>query len=219
MAAASRRRFGCAAPPWVPCRPRLRGPATGGARPFFGLVDPANRSVEQDEVDNLARRVALGPDLEVVHAYVEPWSGSLVGVITEVRNTGTTTSPAGTIRIRRDALNGPVVTTDTLPAIEPGESTTVITPWDYTSLAAGTYSLIAEVSYEGLETNTDNTGLTFAFDVAPDLMVSADYIELTTARATIVRTTVITTTVNNMGSVAASNVVVLHSEGTTQNFR
>lgn len=195
-----------------------RVPATGGARTFFALVDPANRSVEQDEVDNLARRVALGPDLEVVHAYVEPWSGSLVGVITEVRNTGTTTSPAGTIRIRRDALNGPVVTTDTLPAIEPGESTTVITPWDYTSLAAGTYSLIAEVSYEGLETNTDNNGLTFAFDVAPDLMVSADYIELTTARDTIVRTTVITTTVTNMGSVPASNVVVLLSEGTTQNF-
>jgi len=195
-----------------------RVPATGGARTFYALVDPANRSVEQNEVDNLARRVALGPDLEVVHAYTEPWSGSQVGVITEVRNTGTTTSPAGTIRIRRDALNGPVVATDTLPAIEPGRSATVITPWDYISLAAGTYSLIAQVSYEGLETNTDNNGLAFAFDVAPDLMVSADYIELTTARDTIVRTTVITTTVTNMGSVPASNVAVLLSEGTTHNF-
>lgn len=191
-------------------------PTTGGARAIHAVADPGNQIVEADEGDNRASLAAFGPDLALVEATVELWGGSDVGLVTRVQNIGTTASPTATVAFYRQAITGTLVTTDTLPPLAAGAAYTLTTPWNYGSLAAGEYGLVAAVNREGAdfpEVATANNQASLTLWVGPDLMVSPFYVWLS---PTITSTVLITAAVYNVGSTSSpdATVAVYHGDPT-----
>ncbi len=181
-------------------------PGTGGARVLYAVADPANAIVEADETDNKASIAAFGPDLEITASGVDYWGGSDVGLQTLIRNIGASTAPITTIAFYRQALTGTLIVTDTVPVLAASEAITITTPWNFGALAAGSYPLVGIVNQADFtETFTSNNISTLTLDVRPDLMVSPYYLWTSSLTATMVS---ITATVYNIGSVAATDVMV-----------
>ncbi len=72
-------------------------PTTGGVRDLYAVADPAHAIAEANEADNTAHLAAFGPDLELASAGTEAWGGSDVGLVTVIRNLGTTASQTTTV--------------------------------------------------------------------------------------------------------------------------
>jgi len=181
-------------------------PQAGGARELYAVVDPAGTVPEQSEADNRAQRRALGPDVEVLSAEVVPWSDTLVGLTTVIRNTGTTTSPPATLRYTRGTIDGTLLVSEPVPGLTVGQVITLTTPLDYGALAAGEYTTVASVNRSDFaETFTDNNTFTTTLAVRPDLLITADDIVLTPTTGA---TAVFTATVYNNGSIPATNVPI-----------
>ncbi|MBI2864483.1 MAG: SBBP repeat-containing protein [Chloroflexi bacterium] len=181
-------------------------PVTGGIHALFVAVDPANAIAESDETDNVAGLAAFGPDLEVASAAADYWGGSDVGLRTVVRNIGTSAAPTSTIGFYRGVVTGSAFTTDTVPALAAGETYTLTTPWNFGSLAAGAYPVVAVVNRSDFtETFVSNNLYSFTLDVRPDLMVSPYYLWTTPLTAT---TVAVTATVYNVGAITATDVTV-----------
>ena len=181
-------------------------PTTGNVRTLTAVTDPDDTIIEIDETNNTVTLAVFGPDLELVESSVDHWSGSEVGLVSVVRNIGTTASPATTIAYYRDAITGTLLITDTVPTMAAGEAITITIPWDYGALAEGSYPLVAVVNggeQDFAETFTDNNETLLILEVLPDLAVSPLYLwtePLSDGRV------VITGTVYNFGSVAAPPV-------------
>jgi hypothetical protein len=181
-------------------------PTTGGARHLYARVDPVNAIAESNEADNTAHLAAFGPDLELAAAGVDYWGGSDVGLVTLIRNLGTTTSPATTLRFYREAITGTLATTDTVPALAAGAAITLTTPWNFGALAAGSYPLVAVVNQnqaEFTETFTDNNQVGLTLAVRADPAVSPYYLWAVPAPGGALSVTV---ALMNQGAVAAQNV-------------
>ena len=162
--------------------------------------------IESDEADNTASLAAFGPDLELANAGVDYWGGSDVGLHTLIRNVGTSAAPTTTLAFFRDALTGTLTVTDTVPRLATGEAITLTTPWNFGTLAAGDYSLVAVVNQADFtETFTANNVYTFTLKARPDLMVSPHYLWTASPAATNV---IVTATVYNVGAVTATDVVI-----------
>lgn len=152
------------------------------------------------------RRIAFGPDLEIVYAEAEPWSGSNVGLRSIIRNTGTTASPPTVLSYLRENTAGAVLTTEAVPALLVGEAITLTTPFDYGSLPAGSYTLLASVNRSDFaETFKENNTYTTTLAVQPDLLVPADDVLLTPSADS---SSVIVATIYNNGSITATNAQV-----------
>jgi len=181
-------------------------PLTGGARILYAVADPANAIPESSEADNTATLAAFGPDLEMANAGVDYWGGTDVGLITLIRNIGTTDAPTATLAFYRDAITGTLVATDTVPSLAAGQSITLTTPWNFGTLGMGTYPLVAIANRTGFtETFTANNAFRLTLDVLPDLAVSPYYLWTTSPTAT---TVLITATLYNFGPITATNVEV-----------
>ncbi len=181
-------------------------PTTGGQRQLVAVADPQDQIAEADETNNRASLLAFGPDLELVGAGVDYWSGSSLGLSALIYNIGTTDSLTTTIVYHWDAITGTLAVTDTVPTLAAGGAITLTTPWDYGALAEGSYPLVAVVN-EGeqdfAETFTDNNEALLTLQVLPDLAVSPLYLwtePLSDGQV------VITGTVYNFGNVAAPPV-------------
>ncbi len=183
-------------------------PTTGGARLLYAVADPEGAIVEWDENDNTATLAAFGPDLMLAGTAVDYWGGSQVGLISQVRNVGTTETPSTTLEVYWGSLAGTLAVTDTLPPLAAGEAITQTTPWDHGPLAEGEYPLVASVNTGQLdfsEVYTDDNHVDLTVEVLPDLAVSPYYLwaaEMADGRV------VITGTVYNVGSVASEPVPV-----------
>jgi subtilase family serine protease len=170
------------------------------------VADPANTLVESSETDNNASLAAFGPDLEIDSAAVDYWGGNDVGLLTLVRNIGTSTAPTSTLAFYREALTGTLAVTDTVPTLAAGETITRTTPWNFGALAAGSYSLVAVINQADFtETFTSNNIYTFTLDVGPDLMVSPYSLWTTPPTGT---TVLVTATVYNVGAITATDALV-----------
>jgi len=189
-------------------------PTTGGVRRLYAVADPANAIVESDETDNTASLVAFGPDLAIASAGVEHWGGSDVGLVTVIRNLGTTTALTTTLAFHRDTITGTLATTDAVPPLVAGGVITLTTPWNYGSLAAGSYTLVAVANPGQLdfsEVVTTNNTAALTLDVLPDLAVSPLYLWAVPRPDGRVA---ITVDVANFGSVAApASQVDLYVDG------
>ena len=82
---------------------------------LYAVADPAHAIAEANEADNTASLAAFGPDLAIESAGVEHWGGSDVGLVTVIRNLGTTASPATTVAFYRDTITGTLAVSDTVP--------------------------------------------------------------------------------------------------------
>ena len=82
----------------------------------------------------------------IADAGVEHWGGNDVGLVTVVRNLGTTASPPTTLAFYRDTITGTLAVTDALPPLAASQTFTVTTPWNYGSPAAGSYPLAVAVN-------------------------------------------------------------------------
>ena len=181
-------------------------PLTGGMRVLYAVADPAGTITESDETDNTINMPAFGPDLEIANAGVDYWGGNDVGLVTLIRNIGTTEAPTATLAFYSDAITGTLVATDTVPLLTAGQSIALATPWNFGALAGGSNPLVAAVNQiDFAEVFTANNIRTFALEVRPDLMVSPYYLWTTSPTAT---TVLVTTTVYNVGAVTATNVLV-----------
>lgn len=181
-------------------------PTTGGARQLYAVVDPANSVAESDEADNTATLAAFGPDLELADAVVEDWGGSEVGLVTLIRNLGTSAAPTTTLAFYRDALTGTLAVATTVPPLAAGQSITLTTPWNFGPLSAGVYTLAAVANQGGFtETLLANNVYTLTLDVRPDLLVSPYYLWTTSPTGA---TVFVTATVYNVGAMPATNVTV-----------
>lgn len=181
-------------------------PSIGGAREIYAVVDPGAAIGETNEADNAARRAAFGSDLEVVYTEVEPWAGSAVGLRSVVRNTGTTASPPTTLSYLRDNSAGSVLATEPVPALAVGEAITLTTSFDYGSLSAGSYTVLASANRSDVaETFKNNNIATTTLAVQPDLLIPADDVVLTPQSRT---SATIVATVYNNGSVPVTNAMV-----------
>ncbi len=181
-------------------------PTVGGAHVLYAVADPDHLVTESDEADNTATLAAFGPDLEVVSAGVDYWGGNDVGLVTLVRNVGTSDAPTTTLAFYRDALTGTLAVTDTVPMLAAGQTVTRTTPWNSGPLSAGDYPLVAVVNQgQFSETWTANNVFTFTLDVRPDLMVSPYYLWTSSPTGT---TVLVTATVYNLGVITATDAVV-----------
>ncbi len=183
-------------------------PATGGQHLLVAVVDPLGQIAEVDESNNQASLPALGPDLELVSAGVQYWSGSSVDLQVEVSNLGTTSSPTATVSYYWETISGTLAITDTLPPLFSGESRMVTTPWDYGLLATGTYTLAVVLNQDQsdfTETFADNNEGQLNLEVLPDLAVSPLYVWAENLPGGQVA---ITVTVYNFGSVAGGSTDV-----------
>lgn len=181
-------------------------PGDGGAREIYAIADPSGSIGEINETDNVARQAAFGPNLEVVYAEAEPWAGSTVGLRSIIRNTGTTTSPPSTLTYLRESAAGATLATEPVPAIAAGDVITLTTPFDYGSLSAGSYTLLASVNRNDfVETFKENNVYTTTLAVQPDLLVPADDVILTSSTGS---ASVITATIYNNGSITATNATI-----------
>jgi len=195
-------------------------PTTGGVRDLYARVDPVNAIAEANEADNTAHLAAFGPDLALIAAGTAPWGGSDVGLVTVIRNLGTTTSPtttvafygeeagAQTLRVSETRRVLPSLVTDTLPPLAAGATYTLTTPWNYGALPEGSYALTATVNpgaADFTEVVTANNTTALALPVRPDLSVNPLYVW---AAPLPDGTMVVTAAVSNFGSVAALPAVV-----------
>ncbi|MCZ7573428.1 MAG: hypothetical protein M5U01_33170 [Ardenticatenaceae bacterium] len=190
-------------------------PTTGGQHRLYAVADPANAIAEANEGDNQASLAAFGPDLELAEAGVEYWGGSDVGLVTLIRNLGTTASPATTLAVYYETLTGILAVTDTVPTLAAGETITLTTPWNYGDLDADSYPLAAVVNQgqaDFAETFGQNNALTLTLDVRYDLAVSPLYLWLT---STVTSTVEITAAVYNFGSVPSPTGEVAVYRGST----
>jgi len=202
-------------------------PTTGGVRHLYAVADPANAITEANEADNIGHLAAFGPDLALAAVAAEPWGGSEIGLVTVIRNLGTTDSPPTTVafysevgasasfdftpqttlRSAQDAFAAAItVVTDTLPALTAGGSYTLTTPWNFGALPGGSYTVTAVVNpnqADFAEVVTANNAQTLTWAVRPDPAVSPYYLwaELTADDALSV-----TIAVMNWGAVAADAV-------------
>jgi alpha-tubulin suppressor-like RCC1 family protein len=181
-------------------------PLTGGAKLLYAVVDPANIFVESNETDNSLLIAAFGPDLEITSATVDYWGGSATGLVTLVRNIGTTTAPTATLAFYRGGITGTLITTNTVTPLSAGQSITMTTPENFGVLGIGSYRLVAIANQVNFtETFKSNNVYTFTLDVLPDLVVSPYYLWTTSPTGTQV---VITATVFNFGAFTATNSMV-----------
>lgn len=188
----------------------------GGARTFWAVVDPAGTIVEADETNNRLSQRALGPDLVIDSALVRYATGTMVDLEATVRNDGLAASAPSTVTYYRDDIGGTTVATVALPALAPGESATVLAPWDFGPLAAGDYQVVAvanEAETDFAELELVNNTYDLTLQVSADLVVDPLYFtaEPGAGGAAIMRATIF-----NFGSVAAHNVpVVFYQTGAT----
>ncbi|MEM4724230.1 MAG: CARDB domain-containing protein, partial [Candidatus Hadarchaeum sp.] len=179
-------------------------PTIGGQRQLVAIADPHDQIAEADETNNRTSLFAFGPDLELAGVDVDYWGGSSVGLISVIRNAGTTASPATTIAYHWEAITGTLSVTDVVPSLLAGEAITLTTPWDYGTLTQGSYALMAVVNerqQDFAETFTANNEGPVALKVLPDLTVNPLYMWtelLPTGRM------VITATVYNFGNVTTA---------------
>ena len=103
-------------------------PIEGGVRQLYARVDPLNAIAEANEADNTARLAAFGPDLALAAAGAEPWGDSDVGLVTVIRNLGTTASPTTTVAFYGEA--GGVIARSILSGA-PAESKNAPSSFDY----------------------------------------------------------------------------------------
>ena len=181
-------------------------PSTGLAREIYATADPDGVVGETDETDNVARRLAFGPDLEIVYAEAEPWSGSNVGLRSIIRNVGTAASPATVLSYLRENITGAVLASEPLPSLAVGQSITLTTAYDYGGLSRGSYTLVAAVNQSSFaETFKANNSYTTTLAVQPDLLVTGDNIQVTAQAGA---SSTIAATIYNNGSVTATNAKV-----------
>ena len=185
-------------------------PITGGAHLLYAVADPTDLIAEADEGDNTSTLAAFGPDLELADAGVDYWGGSQVGIVSLIRNLGTTASPTTTLEVYRGAITGTLAVTDTVPSLAAGGAITLTTSWNYGALGDGSYPLVASVNVntnqvDFTEVVTTNNQVELSLEVLPDLAVSPYYLwveRLPDGRVAI------TGTLYNFGSVASDPVPI-----------
>lgn len=72
-----------------------------------------------------------------------------MGLVTVIRNLGTTTSPTITLAFYRDAITGTLAITDVVPSLAASAALTLTTTWNYGILAEGSYTLGCAVPHSG----------------------------------------------------------------------
>ncbi|MEM7533324.1 MAG: CARDB domain-containing protein [Chloroflexota bacterium] len=188
-------------------------PTTSASIQIFAVIDPSKQITESNELDNQAIQQVFGADLVILDSIVEHWGGSTAGLMTLLQNVGTSTAPTSTLTYTSSASSllarsGTQTITDVIPALAPGETYTLTTPWNFGNLTDGSYQVAARVNQheaDFAEVNTSNNSSELTLDVYPDLAVSPDYF-WSEPRAD--GKIAITGTVFNYGSVSASNVNV-----------
>ena len=184
-------------------------PLTGGMRQLFAVADPANQIGEADEHDNQAQRSAFGPDLALTSLGVNYWGGNAIDLVSQIRNLGTTSSSTTTIAFYLESVNEPMVLSDTVAEIAPGEQITLTTPWNHPDLPTGSHPIIAVVNPPAVgsfaEANWANNTFTSTIHTGPDLMLNPYSVQSTALSEPSASLTV---TLANVGTAPANPVAV-----------
>lgn len=148
-------------------------PDDGQAHEVYVFVDPDNTVPETDDLaNNIAHVAAFGPDLRIDGPYFLGCpSADTVLVGMTIRNDGSALAGPSVCQLRRDDVGGELLSGEDIPALEPGESSSVQFAWDVSSVAAGSYVIVGVADSSGVvnESNEGNNIASANVPVLPDL--------------------------------------------------
>ena len=174
----------------------------------------ASGIVESNELDNWARLLGIGADLELVQTEVRLGQNGAAILRSVIRNNGYSDVYDGALVYTVDSAPQPLAQ-DTL-SVSAGGTITVITPVDLTTLPAGVHAMTATVGLANTTefTNADNQ-FAVSLSVLPDLVLAVE----TMAGHEITQTPVtISATVRNVGAApSAAAPVRFYSAGVLTN--
>lgn len=182
--------------------------STSGVHVFYALADPGGIVTETFENDNQTSTAAFLSDLSLTSASVAYWGGTQVGLVSQVTNDGSTATLETTLAYLTGDVSGTPIASQVIPALAPGESVTLTTPWDAAGLPSGENALTAVLHSPAgtTESTLDNNQLGFSLLILPDAALSPYYLWLDGPNAAAVNVTV---QVFNQGAEDISSVPVV----------
>ncbi len=146
--------------PWVV-------PPTGVPLDFYAVVDPAQEFEDRNRANNVANGRFVKGDLAIQTMRWEQVGPTLLAVTVRVMNQGSVPSTETAFTVRRDGPAGPVLTIQTVPALEPDQAVDLAVTWDIQGLALPQYLLYAVVDEEGRVEDFDRTNNARAIVLQP----------------------------------------------------
>jgi hypothetical protein len=194
-------------------------PATGSSLSAYIVVDPSKVLDDADRTNNATSRQFVKPDLTIDLVRWEKAGDNLLSVTARVFNRGSLTSNSTSILFKRDSATGATLSSQTVLALAPGQSTDINFAWDTTGLTASQYLLFISVDDSKSVDEFDETNNTNSLQVEVNAATSS--LQFSTANISVSESTgSVTITAVRTGDVAsAATVKYATGDSTDVNFR
>lgn len=178
-------------------------PLSGGPVNVSAVADPRDLVVEIDENNNSASVQAFGSDLVIEEVLVEQ-SGTQVNMQALVHNIGVAASSTSRVEVFHDSLSGELLFSQSLPALDSGESLNLSLGGDLSALLPGDHILIIAANPEPRDFDEgviENNHKEASIRLGADLALSEEQIWVTPLDDDLIMAAV---TVQNHGNAASS---------------
>jgi parallel beta-helix repeat protein len=179
----------------------------------FAVADPADAIAERNEINNIARRELLFPDLQINDVLVAYYPEQVAYPLAVIANTGALTATDFLVQFWADSLTGTMLLSSTIPILSPGATTAVTIAVDMRAQPIGERKLfvVADPENQIAEVDENNNSDRTMLRALPDLTILAG--DVTTA--TVGGNMQISVRVNNQGVAASGAFTVSVYAGDT----